>query len=782
MIQLQQVKEKLTDVKVFWNRPPTGRYMNFREILAYSLGGNGIYLITCMYNYITLTATSLFLGNTIGIYPSDLYVMYVIASLINIPLTALRANIVDNVKNRAGKYRPYLITMGIPSAVLCVLFVYMPYESMGYLTKCLTVFFFSAALMFFYNFFYDAYESLIYVLSPNTIERTDVTAIKAIFYSLAPSIINAVMPLLAGAFTEGNLYDLKLYRIAFPPIAILGIVLSIIVYANTREKIVQAKTHTIKIGFLTALKAVAKNKYFWIISLSSWIGFLEGAQGNILQWLYNYQHLCSDAMYSFITLVTGNASFWGMLAAPFLVRKMGKRWVLIASNVLNIVFILMIYPARESLWWVFICFWLNYFAGSFALIFNPGIQADIRDYQHWRTGERIDGMFAAVGLIGSFVTMATSGVLPALYETLGINDHNGYANPYDILYDQASFDRIIAALILFAGLGATLNLIPLFFYDLKETTQEGIVRVLKIRAMFEDYGNGVLEDKTIVEAVDIINHAEDYVKNEPANVSKAYWDAKLKQASSKEEKKAVKKEKKEAKAHNKELEICRFVVDELHRFETEEGQIALQVAREAYQKGYAAVYGADEAALDAARALPKNTPAEKIRRKDAIQEAKTALRAKKLALKYYPDGIEEFDMSRFDELFAKDDELDLAIGDAYKDMRAAKKEGRDPAGARAAAKRLSAERRDVKKQIASLNKEYERFSNASAPFLNARRMVVQADNYGHLQEISAQYEQAKARCEAAEKAALAEEERLAAERAAEKERLKAEKKAKKQGK
>lgn len=779
MIQLQQVKEKLTDVKVFWNRPPTGRYMNFREILAYSIGGNGTYFVTCMFNYVTLTATSLFLGNTIGITPSDLYIMYVIASLINIPLTALRASIVDNVKNRAGKYRPYLLSMGIPSAILCVLFVYMPYESMGYLAKCLTVFFFSTTLMFFYNFFYDAYESLVYVLSPNTIERTDVTALKAIFYSFAPSVINAVMPLLAGAFTDGNLYDLRLYRIAFPPISILGIVLTIIVYANTREKIVQAKTHAIKIGFFTALKAVAKNKYFWIISLSSWIGFLEGAQGNILQWLYNYQGLCTDAQYSLITLIVGNASFWGMLAAPFLVRKMGKRWVLIASNILNIVFILMIYPARESLWYVAICFWLNYFAGSFALIFNPGIQADIRDYQHWRTGERIDGMFAAVGLIGSFVTMATSGVLPALYESLGIREGNGYPNPYDILYDQASFDRIIAALILFAGLGATLNLIPLFFYDLKETTQEGIVRVLKIRAMFEDYGNGVLEDKTIVEAVDIINHAEEYVKQEPADVSKPYWNQQLKSAAGKEEKKALKKARKEAKDHNKELEICRFVVEELHKFETEEGILSLQLAKETYQKGYAAVYDADESAVERARALSKNTPAEKLRRKDAIQEAKTALHAKKLANRFYPNGIEEFDMSRFDTLFAKDDELDLEITDLYQTMRDTKKAKKDDSEIRALIKQRTAERKEVKKQIAALNKEYSRFSNAAAPFLNARRMVVQAENYQHLDEISAQYEQAKTRLKAAEQAAREQEEQLLAERAAEKARLREEKKNKK---
>lgn len=778
MNKLQQAKEKVSDAAIYWRRPPKGRYMPFKEIAAYSLGGNGIYLITCMYNYIALTATSVFLGNTIGIAPTHMYIMYVIASLLNIPLTAFRANIVDNVKNRAGKYRPWLVSMGIPAAFLCLLFVWMPYEGMTYIAKCVTIFILSTLILFFYNFFFDSYESLIYVLSPNTIERTDVAAVKAIFYSLAPSIINAVMPLIAGAISNGNLYDLKVYRVAFPPIAILGIVLTIIVYANTKEKIVQAKTHTIKISFFTALKAVAKNKYFWIISLAGWVGFLEGCQGNILQWLYNYRQICSPTVYSIVTLVVGNASFWGMLVAPFLVRKYGKRKVLIASNLLNIVFIAMIYPARESMPWVTLCFWLNFFAGALALIFNPGIQADIRDYQHWKTGERIDGMFAAVGLIGSIVTMFTSGVLPFLYEKLGIYEGNGYENMYDILYNEADFDKIIGALILFATIGATLNVIPLFFYDLKETTQQGIIRVLKIRAMFEDYGNGVLDDKTIVEAVDIINHAEEFAQNKPKDISRHYWSEQKKNAKTKEEKKAVKLAHKKAVEHNAELEICSFVVEELHKFDNEEMKMKLKVAKETYAKGYDCVYEATEEALAAAKALPKTNKLEKNYRKEEIESAKAALSAKKLALKHYPDGIKEFDTSVFDELFEKDDQTDLAITEKYKEYNIAKKakDTEKTEELKAEINKLKLERKEVKEAINKANKEYTLFTNASIPYINARKLIVQAENYRHLDEISAQYEVAKERSEAADKAAQEEEDRLAAELKAEKERLKEEKK------
>ena len=107
-------------------------------------------------------------------------------------------------------------------------------------------------------------------------------AIKSVVYSLAPSIINIVLPLVAQFATNNDLYDIRVYRISYPVFAVLGMVLTIMVYANTQEKIVQAKTHTIQISFIDSFKEVAKNKYFWIIALAGWIGFLESAYGNIL--------------------------------------------------------------------------------------------------------------------------------------------------------------------------------------------------------------------------------------------------------------------------------------------------------------------------------------------------------------------------------------------------------------------------------------------------------------------------------------------------------------------
>ena len=126
--------------------------------------------------------------------------------------------------------------MGVPSILLAIGFVWMPYESMSMSMRMLTVLLFNIGFQFFFSFFYDSYENLIYVLSPNTQERTDVSAIKAVIYSIAPSITGIVMPLAAKFLTNGDMTNMKLYRFAYPPMLIIGILLVILVYANTQEK------------------------------------------------------------------------------------------------------------------------------------------------------------------------------------------------------------------------------------------------------------------------------------------------------------------------------------------------------------------------------------------------------------------------------------------------------------------------------------------------------------------------------------------------------------------
>ncbi|MEE1010487.1 MAG: MFS transporter [Acutalibacteraceae bacterium] len=725
-----------------WKTPPEGRYMTFKEIASLSGGGIGVRAITYCVSQMILSVGNSLIGNTIGIDPIPLYIIYVISLLSGFPLTALRARMIDNTRSMKGKYRPYLITMGIPTTVLGMAFTLMPYEHMTLTAKCVTVLLFNIGFQFFYNFYCDSYDSLINVLSPNSIERSDALSIRSIVENLSPSIVGLILPLFAEMITgERELYDLRIYRILYPPLIFIGFLISLIVYKNTEEKIVQAKSHYAKIRFTDALREVAKNKYFWVISLAGWMGFLENSSNNILQCMYTYQKVCSPLQYTIISTIKDNASFWPNLAGPYFIRKIGKKKILIYTNIFSIFLILLMLPiVRNSstphiIWLLLVVTFFNSFVTALGHLMGPSINADIRDYQQYVSGERIDGMFAAVGLIGNVITMITGSVLPVIYDKVGLNQATakalGYSGDvvYEVLNDPAYFSSISSVLVIASVVGAIMNVIPFFFYDLTETKQKSVVSVLKIRAMFEDYGNKTLSDELLTEGCDIIRNAEKYISKVPVDLKKA------KKSLSKNDYRLL-------KAENEQIEISDFIFDELNKFSTPDGKASLEYAKIIYSAGLEGFLNAELPTMSDIKNMPENTAEEKQLRRAAVNLVRDIADARKTAAKHYPNGIRKYDTAILDRLYAKENRIEATIFELSKKMKEAKENKRNDKlpYIREKIENRRKEKADIQKQIKAETKVYSNYRRAAKPYIDAIKTVTQAENYSCLDAIMCLYE------------------------------------------
>ena len=798
----QKAVDGISKVKTYWKTPPAKRYMPFKEIAAYSGGGIGAYMIITMGSACLLATNSTLLSSTLGVDPMDMYIMYVLAVIANIPLTGIRANIIDNTRNKAGKYRPYIVSMALPAAIICNIMVWFPYaklsdwlgegmifgETKAYVAKCAIIMFLNLLLHFFYYFFYDAYENLIHVLSPNSQERTDVASVKSVVYSFAPTVVNLLTPIIASNIFHSNTTDIRVYRFLYPILTVGGLLLCMVVYKHTEEKIVQARTHVVQIKFIDALKAVAKNKYFWIISLAGWIGFLESAYANVMFWIYNYGGACSGNIYSLVITVYGNASLWGMLFAPFCIRKWGKKAVLVVTNLFNILFILMLLPATKeidnlTIWLVLGCLYLNAFMGSFAHILNPSIQADIRDYQQYKTGERIDGMFAVVTTIGTVITLLTSSVLPFIYEKNGLtkenaalvtsnpevlnrvlgdgktvgqilseqlaNGQDNYNNALSALYDPDILLSLIKVLILVAAVGALMNVIPYIWYDFNERKQKSVIRVLKVRAMFEDYGNGVLKDAELVEVIDIIRNSREMATAMPKTLDKKSY----KSVKDKEARKAAKKAYLADKEYNDEIEIAKFVCEELDKFSTPVVQLQVKENMKVYAAGLDALLNADISLINEeiaiAKAMVKSTKEEKEIRKTAIEIAKSKKSSYKAVKKYFSNGQEfkQPDFAELDKFFNAEDDCDVKLKELYLNLRDAKKakDASKVTELKTEIKKVEADRKDARKFSKEEMDKHAYFNRAAKVYLDAEKLMKQRDNYSHFEEIEKMYDDAKAR-------------------------------------
>lgn len=794
------LKEKVStiwnNVVLHWKTPALGKYVPYKEIIAYGIGGMGVQFVMFFCSQIALSATSFLVGNTIGIKPMHLQYMAVASTIIGFGITIGRSYIIDSARFKSGKFRPWLAITGIPSAAIAVIFVWLPYDTMSYLQKVAAVFICYNLLQCFYPFFQQAYTDLANVISPNSHERTDIVSVSSIIYSMAPSLTGLFVPMLSTL--TGGLNSITTYRIIHPIVAIVGLLLSYIAYAGTRERIIVAESHVTQFKFSDAFRAVAKNKYFWITSLAGWLGFLEGAVGVIIGWTFIYAYPNRMALYGIATTLIGNAALWAMLLCPVAIRVIGKRNLLIWCNVTNVLLIGLLYPLYNNIPALIILYYLNGFVNAFAIVYTPGINADMRDYQQYFTGERIDGMFGAVGIIGSFIGMFTGMVLPIIYQMLGLEDN------YDVL-EVASFrEDMFDVLIVAAVIGAALNFVPYIFYDLTETKQRGIVKVLKIRAMFEDYGNGILRDESIVEAIDIIDEAnllykdralmttkddinkakrlpartpeeKEFRKKEIARLRAAYKEfnaqnrdikkdrvskAKAMPGGTKEEQaarkaaiKAAKKENKELNKLNADISVCDFIIDEMNKYNTLRIQKQVERSRALEAAGYNGIFDYNKEIMAEAKALPRSTHEEREIRSDAIVHARALKNARKAMIKFYgtPDKIVEPSEEAFKAAEALPE-------DTFSHQVAKKK--------------------TVKKLV----NEKSKYIRSVKPLLDARRQLTEKENYTHLDDIRERYNDAKAHTDAEYEARRIEIERLEEERKADIERRKQERMAKKNGK
>lgn len=503
----EKVKGMVSSFKEHWNTPPEGRYIPFKEIFAYSVGGIGVKSVIYIVYDIGLSATSLLAGSALGLKNGDLVKLSLIATIIGMFLGPIRGLIIDNTRSSKGKFRPYLLYTGIPSGIIVTVFAFLPFNSMNYSQRLWALFITYMLLQLCYPFYDQAYTTLVQVMSPNSTERADVITVSTFIYSLAPTIKGFIVPVIAG-FT-GGLEHIDAYRVIMPIFGLGGALIGILSYKGTKERIIVSKDYTPKVPFFKGIGAGIANKYQWARSLTSWFILLQAGVGNITTWYFYYGikdvlNLSTEqqgVLNGTLMTVFGAAATPAMLLSPFLIRKIGKRNYYIMYMVCSTLCFVGMYLFIEQIWVLFAFVWIRGFFNTFTIIADGAMNADVLDYQQYKTGERLEGLMSQfVGIIGTFVSMGVT----YFTQTIIMQNHFGLTDNYDDLYMASFREPLSKGMIVIAIVGYVLALIPFItMYTLTEEEHESHIKVLKIRAALEDYATNSLSEGELEEAKEI---------------------------------------------------------------------------------------------------------------------------------------------------------------------------------------------------------------------------------------------------------------------------------------
>lgn len=609
----EKIKQTVSSVKEHWSSPPEGRYIPYKEILAYSVGGIGVKFVIYTVWYISLSATSLLAGSALGLKNGDLVKLNMIATIIGLFLGPIRGLIIDNTRSSKGKFRPYLLYTGIPSAILLTVFAFLPFETMTYNQKLWSLFISYMLLQLCYPFYDQAYTTLVQVMSPNSTERTDVITVSTFIYSLAPSIMGFFVPLIAG-FT-GGLEHINAYRVIMPALGIGGALIGLFSYFGTKERIIVSKDYTPKVPFFKGIGAGIANKYQWARSLTSWCILFQAGVGNVTTWYFYYGikdvlNLSTEqqgVLNGTLMTILGAAATPAMLLSPLLIRKLGKRNMYIFYILGNVITLVGMYLFIEQIWVLYAFIWIRGFFNTFPLIADSAMSADVLDYQQYKSGDRLEGLMGQfVGTIGVFVSMG----ITYFTQTIVMQNHFGLVDNYDDLYKASFREPLSKGMIVIAIVGFVLALIPFItMYTLTEEQHDSHIKVLKIRAALEDYATDSLSEGQLDEAKKI--YADSF--NEYNECIEALNTA------------SNRKERKKLQSKIKALEI---VIDEKDRFATEKMLKKTAKAKELLTHTVEELYGISEPTLDKynkANAMSENTKEEAKIKAAKLKEASKEL-------------------------------------------------------------------------------------------------------------------------------------------------------------
>lgn len=354
-----------------------------REKVAYGLGdtASNIVFQTVML-FLTFFYTDIF-----GISPAVVGSMFLLVRVIDAVTDPLMGAMADKTRSRHGKYRPYLLWLALPFALCSVLAFTTPDLSDS--GKVIYAFATYTLLMLAYTAINIPYSALGGVLTADPTERVSVQSYRFVFGMLGGLLVTACTLPLVDFFGNGD--NAKGYQLTIAAMSALGLVLFLLCFAGTRERVkAPVDQHLTLRGSFASLW---QNDQWRILCVAAFF-LLTGMVLRTTLAIYYVKYFLGreDLITAFVTLgMIGNIA--GCAVAQWLSRFVDKVTAYIALQLISAaISCASFFVASDQL---ALAFTLYFFWGFFLQMATPLLwakMADTVDYGHYKTGLRITGL------------------------------------------------------------------------------------------------------------------------------------------------------------------------------------------------------------------------------------------------------------------------------------------------------------------------------------------------------------------------------------------------------
>lgn len=450
------------------------KYMNFKEIAAYSLGLFGFQAIVGLLN----SYQAEFDGSILGANVSIVAILILIAKIVSAVADPIVGNMIDRSKSKKGKFKSMILYSLAPLLIMtAVVFLKVPFQGVGlYVWIFVTYLIWSIAM----TMGDVPSQGIASVLTPNPTERTNVVSISNTFKQVGFSACVVIVPIVClivpgGSQVFGFEGDTDTPMIANEYLgtailtAVLGCILFALIPMLNKERVNNVSTE--KTTFKDMINALKNNKPFMLVIISYFLGFgRQMAMG--IQVQAATVILGSQNLVAVLGIVTAVGSMVSMALCPLLIKKMNEKNAYILLSVYG--FVVSILSFIVGHFWFLdptnmvltVLFYASLFLIGLqfgAVTLMPMIMtADTVDYYEYETGKRMEGACYSILTLTIKVCLALGTAVGLIF----VQSSGYYEGLSTGSFETSTKDIIFFAYTALPGILALLSVIPMFKYDI----------------------------------------------------------------------------------------------------------------------------------------------------------------------------------------------------------------------------------------------------------------------------------------------------------------------------
>ena len=424
-----------------------------KEKIAYGLGDTASNIIfqTVML-FLTFFYTDIF-----GISPAVVGTLFLVVRVIDAVTDPIMGALTDATHTKYGSYRPYLLWLAIPFAVISVITFTTPAMDDG--NKIIYAFVTYTLLMLVYTAINIPYSALGGVLSSNPNERVSIQSYRFVFGMLGGLLVTSCTLPLVKWFGEGN-NELG-YQLTMLVMSCLGVVLFLICFRYTKERVINPPH---KLSLKTQLHVLWQNQPFKILCMAALVLLTSMVLRTTLAIYYvKYVLGKEDLITEFVTLgMVGNII--GCACAQPLSKRLDKKTAYIYLQYISaILSCFAFFVPNEQVLLAFLMYFLWCFFTQMATPLLWAKMADAIDYGVWQNGQRLTGLvYASVVFfikLGLALGGAIAGWLLAYYQYQA-----------NVELSEATKSGILTSFTLYPAIGSILVALIMTKYNLDNKT------------------------------------------------------------------------------------------------------------------------------------------------------------------------------------------------------------------------------------------------------------------------------------------------------------------------